>query len=80
MARPRERGDSGEQDLFRARLDQIINMNHELVRLTQAIDWSVLEERFGAVYSDGPGKGGVPIEVRLRWGASARRMRPTSLG
>jgi len=54
MATPRERGDGGEQDLFRARLDQIINMNHELVRLAQAIDWPVLEARFGAVYSDGP--------------------------
>jgi hypothetical protein len=30
MARPRVRGDGGEQDLFRARLDQIINMNHAL--------------------------------------------------
>jgi len=60
MARPRERGDGGEQDLFRARLDQIINMEHELVRLAQAIDWPVLEERFGTVYSDGPGMPPLP--------------------
>jgi len=46
--------------LFRARLDQIINMEHELVRLAQAIDWPVLEERFGAVYSDGPGMPPLP--------------------
>ena len=32
MATPRERGDGGEQDLFRARLDQIIDMEHALVR------------------------------------------------
>lgn len=37
MSRPRERGGTGEQDLFRSRLDQIINMKHELVRLAQAI-------------------------------------------
>lgn len=33
MSRPRERRETGEQDLFRARLDQILNMQHELVRL-----------------------------------------------
>ena len=38
MSRPRERRETGEQDLFRSRLDQIINMKHELVRLAQAID------------------------------------------
>lgn len=54
MSRPRERRETGEQNLFRARLDRIIKMNHELVRLVHEIDWPVLEERFGAVYSDGP--------------------------
>jgi IS5 family transposase len=29
--RPRERRESGEQDLFRSRLDQIIAMSHPLV-------------------------------------------------
>ena len=57
---------SGEQDLFRARLDQIINMNHELVRLADAIDWSFLEARFGEVYSDGPGM--PPLPTRLMAG------------
>ena len=66
MGKPRERRETGEQDLFRARLDQILNMKHELVRLTQAIDWSVLEERFGAVYSDGPGM--PPLPTRLMAG------------
>ena len=33
--KPRERRETGEQDLFRSRLDQIINMNHELVKLAQ---------------------------------------------
>ena len=63
MSRPREKRETGEQDLFRSRLDQIINMKHELVRLAQAIDWPVLEERFGAVYSDGPGM--PPLPTRL---------------
>lgn len=63
MSKPREKRETGEQDLFRSRLDQIINMKHELVRLAQAIDWPVLEERFGAVYSDGPGMPPLPIRL-----------------
>jgi IS5 family transposase len=66
VSRPREKRETGEQDLFRSRLDQIINMKHELVRLAQAIDWPVLEERFGAVYSDGPGM--PPLPTRLMAG------------
>jgi transposase, IS5 family len=33
MGKPRERRETGAQDLFRARLDQILSMNHKLVRL-----------------------------------------------
>jgi transposase, IS5 family len=66
MSRPREKRETGEQDLFRSRLDQIINMKHELVQLAQAIDWSALEACFGAVYSDGPGM--PPLPTRLMAG------------
>jgi transposase, IS5 family len=64
--RPRERRESGEGDLFRSRLDQIIDMRHALVKLAQTIDWRFLEERFGAVYSDGPGS--PPLPTRLMAG------------
>jgi hypothetical protein len=50
--RPRARRETSEQDLFRSRLDQIIDMENALVKLGQAIDWRFLEERFGAVYTD----------------------------
>jgi transposase, IS5 family len=63
---PRERRESGEQDLFRSRLDQVINMNHALVKLAQTIDWRFLEEKFGAVYKDGPGQ--PPLPTRLMAG------------
>jgi IS5 family transposase len=52
--RPKERRDSGQNDLFNARLDQIVDMDHPLVKLAGTIDWRFLEERFGAVYSDKP--------------------------
>ena len=52
--RPKERRETGQNDLFKARLDQIADMNHALVKLAGAINWSFLEKNFGAVYSDGP--------------------------
>ena len=64
--RPRERRDSGGQDLFRARLDQIIDLNHELAKLAGAIDWRFLEEKFGAAYTDRPGR--PPLPTRLMAG------------
>jgi IS5 family transposase len=47
--RPRERRDSGQSDLFKARLDQIVDLNHPLAKLARTVDWRFLEERFGAV-------------------------------
>jgi hypothetical protein len=51
--RSRERRESGEQDMFRSRLDQVINMDNALVKLARTIDWRFLEEKFGSVYKDG---------------------------
>jgi hypothetical protein len=48
-----ERRDSGQTDLLRSRLDQIVNMDHALVKLAQAVDWRFLEERLGEVYDAG---------------------------
>src|SRR6266852_2974718 len=64
--RPRERRESGEQDLFRSRLDQVINVDHALVKLARTIDWRFLEEKFGAVYKDGAGQ--PPLPTRLMAG------------
>ena len=64
--RPRERRETGEQDLFRSRLDHIIDMRHALVKLARTIDWSFLERSFGAVYKDGAGQ--PPLPTRLMAG------------
>jgi transposase, IS5 family len=64
--RPRERRETGQSDLFRARLDQIVDMNHALAKLARTIDWDFLEKSFGAVYSDGPGQ--PPLATRLMAG------------
>jgi IS5 family transposase len=64
--RPKERRESGEQDLFRSRLDQLIDLDHALVKLARAINWRFLEEKFGAAYSDRPGH--PPLPTRLMAG------------
>ena len=64
--RPPERRETGEQDLFRSRLDQIIDMKHPLVTLGRTVDWGFLEQRFGEVYDDDPGR--PPLPTRLMAG------------
>ena len=64
--RPKERGDSGQRDLFRSRLDQIVNLQHALVKLSKAIDWGFLEQQLGTVYDDEPGR--PPLPTRLMAG------------
>src|SRR5215207_10819186 len=64
--RPKERRDTGQSDLLRSRLDAIIDMGHALVKLSRTIDWSFLEQRFGAVYEDKPGR--PPLPTRLMAG------------
>ncbi len=64
--RPNERRQSGQSDLFRARLDQIVDLDHPVVKLAAAIDWGFLEEQFGAVYTDAPGR--PPLPTRLMAG------------
>jgi hypothetical protein len=43
--RPKERRERGQTDLFRGRLEQIVNMGHPLAKLGRAVDWRFLEER-----------------------------------
>jgi transposase, IS5 family len=64
--RPKEPRDSGQKDLFRARLDQIIDMGHPLAKLARSVDWVFLETQFGAAYTDKPGH--PPLPTRLMAG------------
>ena len=63
---PKERRDSGQNDLFKSHLDQIVDMNHALAKLARKIDWGFLEGKFGAVYADVPGR--PPLPTRLMAG------------
>jgi transposase, IS5 family len=48
--------ETGRNNPFKARLDQIIDMRHPRVLLAQQVPWRLFEQGFGAVYSDGPGR------------------------
>jgi transposase, IS5 family len=60
--RPKKHETTREDDLFRARLDQIINMKHELVQLAGKIDWAWIDGEIAPLYSD---KGRPGIESRF---------------
>ena len=50
--KPTKTGSKSEADLFRSRLDQMINMRHELVRLAASIDWKFFDQQFEPLYSE----------------------------
>lgn len=60
--RPKDHRQTGSQDLFRSRLDQIINMKHELVGLAGKIDWGWIDREIAPLYSD---RGRPGIETRF---------------
>ena len=56
--KPKETRQQNQADLFRSRLDQILNRQHPLFVLANQIDWSVFDDQFGPLYSEKglPGK------------------------
>src|SRR5882724_11672076 len=63
--RPKKHETTGSGDLFRARLDQIINMKHELVQLAGKIDWDWIDGEIAPLYSENGRPG---IETRFMIG------------
>src|SRR5215217_4903417 len=63
--RPKKHKTTGSNDLFRARLDQIINLKHELVLLAGKIDWDWLDGEIAPLYSENGRPG---IETRFMIG------------
>jgi len=62
--RPRPPDPEPGDDLFRARLDQIINMRHELVHLGKRIDWAWLDEEVAPCFAK-EGRPGVSSRYML---------------
>ena len=64
--RPPKHTETGQTDMFQARLDQFLNLDHELVKLARLIDWRFIEDQCGTAYSDAPGH--PPLPTRLMAG------------
>src|SRR6266853_1561246 len=54
--------DSGTEDLFRSKLRNIINLQHELVQLGELLDWARLEAHLAPYYKE-EGRPGLPIRA-----------------
>ena len=60
--KPSRKPASETDDLFRSRLENIIDMGHELVRLGEAIDWAFFDDAYDAFYSE-EGRPGIPTRM-----------------
>jgi len=60
--KPKRIENQPQEDLFRSRLDHIINLRHELVKLADAIDWNFLESKVTPFYA-AEGRPGVPVRL-----------------
>ena len=56
----KEPGSRPQNDLFRMELTNLIDRHHELVRLSEVIDWNGIVTEFGALYVDRKGRPGIP--------------------
>ena len=53
-----------QRNIFRPQLTDFIDSSHELVLLSEKIDWSYFEESFAPLYSH-KGKPSMPIRLML---------------
>jgi IS5 family transposase len=52
LMKPQHQKPAGTADLFRSELEQIINPNHELVKLARSIDWEYLDAEVTPYFAD----------------------------
>src|SRR5215207_9268099 len=64
--RPKQPETEPQEDLFRARLANLVDRRHALVRLAGLIDWGRFETEFGPLYTDGIGRPGLPTRLMVR--------------
>jgi IS5 family transposase len=52
-------------DLFRAHLEQILDLNHPLAKLARQIDWNAFDKQFGDSYCPDFGRPALPIRLMV---------------
>jgi len=61
--RPKTSKPNPQGDLFRGRLENIFNRNHELYRLAELIPWQAFAEESGVLYAEKKGRPGITIRL-----------------
>lgn len=56
---------TNQYDLFKSRLDQMLNMTHPLIILAREIDWDGFDEKFGKLYKEDFGRPGLPTRLMV---------------
>jgi hypothetical protein len=56
---------SGQAELFRARLENLIDHSHDLVTLAERIDWAMFESKFGVQFTEGSGRPALPTRLMV---------------
>lgn len=56
---------SGQGELLKTRLDQLLNLRHPLYQLAEVIDWSAFAEAFGELYCEGVGRPAKPTRLMV---------------
>lgn len=63
--RPKLPSEPKTEDLFRSRLDAILDARHELVRLSKLIDWARFDQAFGELYAAQKGRPALPTRLMV---------------
>jgi len=63
--RPKQPAAEPQEDLFRARLENLVDRRHALARLAGLIDWGRFEAEFGPLYTEVTGRPGLPTRLMV---------------
>jgi len=63
--RPKTRSKDTQGELFRLRLENLLDHRHELYKLAHVMDWAAFDQRFGPLYDDKVGRPGISTRVMV---------------
>lgn len=65
MKPPQSPSQDAQGDLFRSELKQILNPDHELIKLSHQVNWSRFDEAFGSSYCEDNGRPGTNTRLMV---------------
>ena len=63
--KPKKTERRSQEELFRSRLEQMIDLRHSLCQLADRINWESFIQEFGALYVEEMGRPGLPIRLMV---------------